>query len=99
MINKGKLDFIPFNYRISTTTEQKLCNTCRELIGFLNSLIKYDNDIIGCEVTINVWKDYKPIFSCFAEKGNLSPKIIFAQMQSNKFKKLHIIYTKEKSFR
>ena len=36
--------------------------------------------------------------NCFAEKGNRSLKLSFAQMQSNKFKKLHIIYTKGKSF-
>ena len=88
-----------FKYRISTTTEQKLCTTCGAFIGFLNSIIKNYNNNIGCEVTINVWKDHKPIFSCFTEKGNLSPKTIFAQIQSNKFKKLHIIYTKEKNFR
>ena len=77
MFSKGKLDVISFIYRISTTKERKLCTTCRALIGFLNSLIKYDNNNTGCEVTINVWKDHKPIFSCFAEKRNLSPKIIF----------------------
>ena len=77
MINKGKLDVISSNYRISTTNEQKLCTTCRALIGFLNSIIKYDTNIIGCEVYMNVWKDHKPIFSCFAEKGNLSPKSNF----------------------
>ena len=74
MINKGKLDVISSNYRISTTKEQKLCTTCRALIGFLNSLLKNVNKNFGCEVTINVWKDHKPIFSCFAEKVNPSPK-------------------------
>ena len=77
MINKGKLDVISSNYRISTTKEQKLCTTCRALIGFLSSLIKYDTKIIDCEVTINVWKDHKPNVSCFAEKGNVSPESIF----------------------
>ena len=86
MINKGKLDVISSNYRISTTKEQKLCTTCRALIGFLNSLIKYDTNNIGCEVIINDWEDHKPIFSCFDERGNVSPKVFFAQMQSNKFK-------------
>ena len=77
MINKGKLDVISFSYRISTIKEKKLCTTCGALIGFLNSLLKNDDNNIGCEVTINVWKDHKPIFSCFAEKGNLSPKSDF----------------------
>ena len=77
MINKGKLDAISFSYRISTTKEQKLCTTCGALIGILNSLLKNDSNNIGCEVTINVWKDHKPNFSCFAEKSNLSPKSDF----------------------
>ena len=76
-INKGKLDVNSSIYRISTTKEQKLCTTCRALIGFLNSLIKYDNNNFDCEVTINVCKDHKPIFTCIAEKGNLSPKSNF----------------------
>ena len=77
MINKRKRDVISSNYRISTTEEQKLCTTCRALIGFLNSLIKYDTRKIDCEVTINVWNDHKPNVSCFAEKGNLSPESNF----------------------
>ena len=77
MDSKGKLDVISSNYRISETKGRKLCTTCRALIGFLNSLIKNDTNNFGCEVTINVCKDRKPIFSCFAEKGNLSPKSDF----------------------
>ena len=76
-IKKGKLDVNSSIYRLSTTKEQKFCTTCRALIGFLNSLIKYDNNNIDCEVTINVCKDHKPIFTCIAEKGNLSPKSNF----------------------
>ena len=76
MFNKRKLD-VSFNYRNSTTKERELCTTCRALIGFLNSIIKYDINNIDCEVTINVWKDHKPNVSCSAKKSNLSPKINF----------------------
>ena len=77
----------------------KLCTTCRALIGFLNSFLKYDASNSGCEVTINVWKDHQPISTVLPRKATFLPKVIFAQMQSNKFKKLHIIYTTGKNFR
>ena len=74
MINKGKLDVIAVNYRISTTKERKLRTTCRALIGFVKSLIKYAHTIFGSDLSINVLNDHRPIVSCSAEKGNLSPK-------------------------
>ena len=85
LINKGKLDVVSVNYRIPTTKEQKLRTTCRALIGFLKSLIKNDNNNIGCEVTNNVWKVHKPNFSCFAERGNLSPKNNYCTNAIKKF--------------
>ena len=99
MFIKGKMDVTSINYCISTTTERKLCTTCRAFIGFVNSLTEYEYNIIGSDLSINVLNDHKPFFSCFAEKRNLSPKIIFsAQMQSTKIKKLRIIYTKGNIF-
>ena len=77
MFNKGKLDVISFNYHISTTKERKHCTTCRAFIGFVNSLSEYEHSIIGSDLYINVLNDRKPTFGCFAEKGNLSPKINF----------------------
>ena len=77
MMNKGKLDVSSSNYRISTTKEQKLCTTCRALIGFVNSLTKDAHKVFGSDLSINVLDDHGAIFSCAVEKGNLSPKINF----------------------
>ena len=77
MFIKGKMDVTSINYCISTTTERKLCTTCRALIGFVNSLTEYEYNVIGSDNSINVFNDHKPFFSCFAEKRNLSPKINF----------------------
>ena len=74
MFNRGKLDVISFNYRISTTKKRELCTACRALLGFINSLTKYEHNIISSDLSINVLNDHKPIFSCSADKGNLSPK-------------------------
>ena len=74
MFNKGKLDVVSFNYRNSTTKERELCTTCRALFGFVKSLTKYEQNYIGSDLPINVLNDHKPIFSCSAEKGNISPK-------------------------
>ena len=82
MFNKRKLHVISFNYRVSTTKERKFRTTCRALNGLVNSIKKYEHTIIGSGLSINVLNDQKPIVSCSAEKGNLSPKKIFAQMQS-----------------
>ena len=98
MFNKGKLDVISFNNHISTTKERKHCTTCRAFIGFVNSLLEYEHSNTGSDLYINVLNDGKPTFGFFATKGNLSSKLIFAQMQSTKFKKLRIIYTKGKIF-
>ena len=54
MFSKGKLEVTSFNYRISTTKEQKLCTTCRALIGIANSVKKYEHSNIGCDLSINV---------------------------------------------
>ena len=100
MFNEAKLDVNSFIYRISTFKERELCTICRALLGFVNSLTKYEHNIIGSDLSINVSSDHKPISSCPVEKGNLSPKnFFFAQMQSTKFKKLRIIYTKRIVFR
>ena len=72
--------------------------TCRALLVFVNSKTKYEHNKIGSDLSINVLNDHKPKFSCSAEKGNLSPKNIFAQMHSTKFYKFRIIYTKGKNF-
>ena len=73
--------------------------TCRAIVVFVSSKTKDGHNNIGADLSINVLNDHKPIFSCPVEKGNLSPKKKFAQMNSTKFNKLRIIYTKEKSFR
>ena len=74
MFNRGKLDDISFNYRFSTIKKRELCTACRALLGFINSLTKYEHDEIRSDLSINVLNDHKPIFSCSADKGNLSPK-------------------------
>ena len=74
MFNKGKLDVVSFNYCNSTTKERELCTTCRALLGFVNSLKKYEQNNIGSDLSNNLLNDNKPIFSRSAEKGNLSPK-------------------------
>ena len=48
--------------------------TCRALFVFVISKTKYEQNIIGSDLSINVLMDHKPKFSCCAEKGNLSPK-------------------------
>ena len=63
MFNEAKLDVNTFNYRISTTKEREICTTCRALLGFVNSLTKYEHNIIGSDLSINVSSDHKPIFS------------------------------------
>ena len=83
MFNKGKLDVISVTYRTSTTKERKLRTTCRALIGFLNSLLKYEHFNIGSDLSINVLNDHKTIVSCSAEKNNLPPKIIFCTTAIN----------------
>ena len=77
MFNKRKLHGVSFNYRVSTTKERKFRTTCRALLGLVNSLKKYEHTNIGSDLSINVLNDHKPIVSCSAEKGNLSPKNIF----------------------
>ena len=51
--------------------------TCQALLVFVNSETKYEHNIFGSDLSINVLSDQKPNFSCSAEKGNLSPKINF----------------------
>ena len=77
MFNRGKLYYISFIYRISRTKKRELCTARRALLGFINSLTKYEHNIISSDLSINVLNDHKPIFSCSADKGNLSPEIIF----------------------
>ena len=74
MFNRGKLDVISFTYRISTTKKRELCTACRALLGFVISMTKYENNNISSDLSINVLKDHKPIFSCSGDKRNLSPK-------------------------
>ena len=83
MFNKENLDVNSFIYRNSTTKERELCTTCRALLGFVNSLTKDEQNYIGSDLPINVLNDHKPIFSCSAEKGNLSPKSIFCTKASH----------------
>ena len=45
-----------------TTNEQKRCNTYRELIGIVYTLLVYEYLIIGSDHFINIWKDH---FSAF----------------------------------
>ena len=77
MFNRRKLDGISFNYRISTIKKREVCTTCRAILGFVNSLAKNEHKNISSDFSINVLKDHKPIFSCSADKGNLSPEKIF----------------------
>ena len=98
MFNKGKLDVVSFTYRNSTTEERELCTACRALLRFVNSLTKYEQNYIGSDLPINVLNDHKPIFSCSAEKGKLSPKKNFCTIAIDQSKKLRIIYTKGQSF-
>ena len=58
--------------------------TCHAILVIVNSKTKYEHNKIGFDLSINILNDHKPNFSCSAEKGNLSPKKIFAQMQSTK---------------
>ena len=51
--------------------------TCQALLVFVNSETKYEHNIFGSDLSINVLSDQKPNFSCSAEKGHLSPKINF----------------------
>ena len=51
--------------------------TCHALLVFVNSETKYEHNIFGSDLSINVLSDQKPNFRCSAEKGNLSPKINF----------------------
>ena len=48
--------------------------TCRALLVFVISKTKNGHNNIGSDLSITVLNDHKPIFSCSAEKGNLSPK-------------------------
>ena len=77
MFNRGKLYYISFNYRISTTKKRELCTARRALLGFINSLTKYEQNNISSDLSIVVLNDHKPFFSCSADKGNLSPEIFF----------------------
>ena len=99
IIIKRKLDVISFIYRISRTKQREICTTCSALLGFVDSVTKYEHNEFGSDISFNPLNEHKPIFSCSAEKGNLSPENISAQMQLTKFKKIRIIYTKGKSFR
>ena len=74
MFKRGNLDVISFNHRISTTKKQELCTACRALHGFVNSFTKYEHNNISFDLSINVLNDHKPIFSCSADKDNISPK-------------------------
>ena len=49
MFNKGKLDVVSFTYRNSTTKEREFCTTCRALLGFVNSLTKYEQNYIDSD--------------------------------------------------
>ena len=49
-------------------------NNCRAILIIVNSKTKNEQKNIGSEFSINVLNDHRPNFSCFAEKGNLSPK-------------------------
>ena len=98
MFNKGKLDVISFNYRISKTKEQKLCTTCRALIGIANSVKKYEHSNIGFDLSINVLLITNQFLAVSPRKTTFLPKITFAQMQTTKFRRLRIIYTKGNIF-
>ena len=95
MFIKGKMDVTSINYRISTTTERKLCTTCRALIGFVNSLTEYEHKNIGSDLSINVLNDHEPIFTCFAEKRNLSPKVFLHKYNQPKIKNFALSTRKE----
>ena len=98
MFSKGKLEVTSINYRNSTTKEQILCTTCRALIGFVNLLNKYEHSNIGCDLSINVLLIANQLLAVSQREATCLPNIILAQMQSTKFKKLRIIYTKGKIF-
>ena len=71
--------------------------TCRALLVFVKSKTKNEQNKIGSDLSINGLIDHKSIFSCSGEKGNLSPKKKFAQMQSTKsLKTSHYIHDRKK---
>ena len=97
MFKKGKLDVISFNYRISTTEGRKFCITCRALIGIVNSVKKHEHNDNVCDLFLNVLNDHKPIFNCFAEKDNLSPKNNFCTKAINQtYKASHYLHERKK---
>ena len=57
--------------------------TCRALLVFVKSKTKNEQNKIGSDLSINALNDHKPIFSCSAEKGNLSPKNNFRTNANN----------------
>ena len=60
-----------------STKERKLCTTCHALIRLVNSLTKYEHNNTGSDLSFNLLNEHKTIFSCSADKGNLSPEKIF----------------------
>ena len=56
--------------------------SCTHQIGKFIS--KYEHNKIGFDLSINVLSDDEPIFTCFAEKRNLSPMKKFCTNAINK---------------
>ena len=70
--------------------------TCRALLVFVNSKTKCEHNKIGSDLSINVLNDHKPIFSCSAEKGNLSPKNNFCTKAIDQISKtLHCLHERK----
>ena len=68
--DKGKLDNVSHNSRSFFTNEQKLCNTNRELLGFVCSLTIYEHDFVSSDHFSKILKDNKATLSTFTRKGN-----------------------------
>ena len=80
-----------------TTNDQKLCIIYRQLFGFVDSIIKYEQNSKESYYFINFLNDHEPNFNCFTRKRNLCSNICAAPMQLTKFQKLRIFHTKGKN--
>ena len=97
MFNRGKLDVISFKCRNSTIKKRALCTTCRAILGFVNSLAKNEHNNISSDLSNNVLKDHKRMFSCSADKGNLSPKKSFYTNAIDQIQEtLHYLHERKK---
>ena len=73
--------------------------TCHALLVFVKSKTKYEHNIIGSDLSINVLNDHEPNFSCSAEKGNFSPKNNFCTNAIDKILKAsHYLQERKKIF-